>query len=242
MSASENSSAPDVDPQTLARLAGGLAHELKNPISTIGLHLSLMAEDWHGEHGVKARRTAKTVGILQHEVERLNGILEDFLRYARTDSLETHCGSLNLVVEQVERFATPEAKRHGIHLRSYLDMSLPEFNMDRGRLRQALLNLIINARQAMEKRRSGSISLITRRDGPWAIVEVMDDGPGMDETTLARCFEVYFSTKGGGSGLGMAIVRRIVEAHHGTMEVQSTLGKGTQVTLRLPLNLENQVG
>jgi len=242
MSVPENSSAPDVDPQTLARLAGGLAHELKNPLSTIGLHLSLMAEDWQGEEGVKARRTAKTVGILQHEVERLNGILEDFLRYARTDSLETRSGSLNQVVEQVERFASPEAQRFGIQLRSYLDMDLPELSIDSGRLRQALLNLVINARQAMEERRSGSISLITRRDGAWAIVEVVDDGPGMDEKTLARCFQVYFSTKAGGSGLGLATVRRIVEAHHGTMEVHSTLGKGTQVALRLPLNLENAVG
>lgn len=242
MSSKENPSAPAVDPQTLARLAGGLAHELKNPLSTIGLHLALMAEDWQDEEGSKARRTVKTVGILKHEVERLNGILEDFLRFARTDSLETRLGSLNHVVEQVERFAGPEAERLGIHLRSFLDIGMPEILLDSGRLRQALLNLVINSRQAMEERGSGSISLITRRDGPWAVVEVVDDGPGMNEETLARCFEVYFSTKGSGSGLGLATVRRILEAHGGTLDVQSSPGNGTQVALRLPLNSENQNG
>jgi signal transduction histidine kinase len=242
MSSQENPSAPAVDPQTLARLAGGLAHELKNPLSTIGLHLALMGEDWQDEEGTKARRTVKTVGILKHEVERLNGILEDFLRFARTDSLETRLGSLNQVVEQVERFASPEAERLGIHLRSFLDLGIPELSLDSGRLRQALLNLVINARQAMEERGAGSISLITRRDGPWAVVEVVDDGPGMNEETLARCFEVYFSTKGSGSGLGLATVRRIIEAHGGTLNVQSAPGNGTQVALRLPLELENQNG
>ncbi len=242
MSSSEKPSASGVDPQTLARLAGGLAHELKNPLSTIGLHLALMDEDWQEEDGAKARRTVKTVGILKHEVERLNGILEDFLRFARTDALETRRGSLNQVVEQVERFAAPEAERLGIQLRSYLDLELPEILLDSGRLRQALLNLVINARQALEDRGAGTISLITRRDGDWAVVEVVDDGPGMTEETLERCFEVYYSTKGSGSGLGMATVRRIIEAHGGTLDVQSAPGNGTQVTLRLPFDMEETIG
>lgn len=242
MSSKDASNAPGVDPQALARLAGGLAHELKNPLSTIGLHLALMDEDWRDEEGAKARRTVKTVGILKHEVERLNGILEDFLRFARTDSLETRMGNLNQVVEQVERFAAPEAERLGIHLRSHLDLEMPEILLDSGRLRQALLNLVINARQAMEKRGSGGITLITRREGSWAVVEVVDDGPGMEEEILQRCFEVYYSTKGSGSGLGLATVRRIVEAHGGTLEVQSAPGKGTRVTMCLPLESEPQDG
>ncbi|MDP7063317.1 MAG: ATP-binding protein [Planctomycetota bacterium] len=242
MSSKETSSATGVDPQTLARLAGGLAHELKNPLSTIGLHLALMDEDWHDEEGVKARRTVKTVGILKYEVERLNGILEDFLRFARTDSLETRMGSLNQVVEQVERFASPEADRLGIHMRSHLDLEMPEITLDSGRIRQALLNLVINGRQAMEKRGNGTITLITRHDDTWAVVEVVDDGPGMEEDTLARCFEVYYSTKGSGSGLGLATVRRIVEAHGGLLEVQSAPGKGTRVSMRLPLKSESQDG
>jgi signal transduction histidine kinase len=235
MTSHNPSSTAAVDPQTLARLAGGLAHELKNPLSTIGLHLALLREDWQEEDGQKARRTVKTVDTLKHEVERLNGILEDFLRFARTDSLETRLGSLNQVVEQVQGFAAPEAERLGISLQTYLDLEMPEILLDSGRLRQALLNLVINARQALEERGAGTIALITRREGGQAVVEVVDDGPGMDEQTLERCFEVYFSTKSSGSGLGMATVRRIVEAHGGKLYLQSAPGKGTRVMLRLPL-------
>lgn len=236
----ENPSAPPVDTHTLARLAGGLAHELKNPLSTIGLHLALLEEDWAEEEGAKAHRGRKTIGILKQEIERLNGILEDFLRFARTDSLELVQGDLNAIVEQVVRFANPEAERLGIQLRSILDLELPDLRLDPGRLRQALLNLVLNARQALEARGSGSIILITRRERDGVVVEVVDDGPGMDRETLDRCFEVYFSTKGSGSGLGLATVRRIAEAHGGELDVQSSPGNGTRVVMHLPWTEEKQ--
>jgi len=227
--------AHDLDPQTLARLAGGLAHELKNPLSTIGLHLALLEEDWEPEDGVKARRTVKTVRILKSEVSRLNGILEDFLRFARTDSLHASLASLNAQIEQVEQFSAPEAERLGIQIQSHLDFSLPMVMLDVGRMRQALLNLVINARQAMEERGHGTITLITRRQDQNAVVEIVDDGPGMEADTLKQCLQVYYSTKKGGSGLGMATVRRIVEAHGGTLSIESSPGNGTRVSMALPL-------
>lgn len=233
--------APAVDPQTLARLAGGLAHELKNPLSTISLHLALMEEDWAPEDGVKARRTVKTIQTLKSEVTRLNGILEDFLRFARTDNLDAVPVALNEEIEQVVRFATPETERLGIQMKTYLDLELPSVLLDRGRFRQALLNLIINARQAMEERSHGTLTLITRPEGQDVVVEVVDDGPGMDSETLEKCFQVYYSTKKAGSGLGMATVRRIVEAHGGRMEVASSPGNGTRVRMTFP-RMEAQDG
>lgn len=233
--------APAVDPQTLARLAGGLAHELKNPLSTISLHLALMEEDWMPEDGIKARRTVKTVQTLKSEVSRLNDILEDFLRFARTDHLDASPKSLNAEIEQVVRFASPETERLGIQVKTFLDLELPEVLLDAGRFRQALLNLIINARQAMEPRGHGTLTLITRREGPQIVVEVVDDGPGMDPETLKQCFQVYYSTKKEGSGLGMATVRRIVEAHGGVLEVESSSGNGTRVRMTFPLQ-ENDLG
>ena len=230
--------AHDLPPQTLARLAGGLAHELKNPLSTISLHLALLEEDWEAEDGIKPRRTVKTIRTLKTEVSRLNGILEDFLRFARTDRLQADLASLNTQVEQVVQFSSPEAERLGVQIRSHLDLSLPSVMLDTGRIRQALLNLVINSRQAMEERGHGTITLITRREGNHAVVEIVDDGPGMEASTLKQCLQVYYSTKKDGSGLGMATVRRIVEAHGGTLAVESAPGNGTRVSLSFPMEEE----
>ena len=233
MSPEERSAAP-LDPRTLSRLAGGLAHELKNPLSTIGLHLALLEEDWADDDGPRAHRTRRTLHTLKQEVERLDGILEDFLRFARTDRLRTLPADLNALVEQVVRFVQPEAERIGVHLASYLDLDLPQVPLDEGRVRQALLNLVINARQALEPT-GGHITLITRREPGRVVLEVVDDGPGMTPEVLEHCFDVYYSTKKGGSGLGLPTVRRLAEAHGGTLDVESAPGKGTRAVLRLPL-------
>lgn len=242
MSPEQSLRATSLDSQTLARLAGGLAHELKNPLSTISLHLGLMQEDWEQEDSVKARRTVKTVRILKSEVQRLNGILEDFLRFAHTDKLKGGLACLNAQIEQVVGFASPEAERLGIKVNTILDLELPEVVLDVGRFRQALLNLVINARQAMQERGHGTLTLITRQEDGSAVVEVVDDGPGMDAETLEQCFQVYFSTKKEGSGLGMATVRRIVEAHGGSLDVESSPGNGTLVRMRFPLDQGAQDG
>lgn len=208
-------------------------HELKNPLSTLGLHLSLLEEDWRKDEGPRARRSLQVLGRLRSEVGRLNDILEDFLRYARTDTLELAPTDLNSVVEHVARFVEPELRAQKVSLQVLADQGLPYALADQSRLRQALLNLVINARQAMEKR-GGQITLITRREGDGLAIEVLDDGPGMSAEVLARCWEPWYSTKAGGSGLGLPTVRRLMEAHGGGMDLQSTPGRGTRAVLRLP--------
>ena len=238
----EDRSATPLDPETLSRLAGGLAHELKNPLSTIGLHLALLEEEWGGdEEDPRVRRTKRTLATLRTEVERLNSILEDFLRFARTDQLERAPVDLNELVERVVRFVQPEAERQGVHLATYLDLDLPPVPLDGRRISQALLNLIINARQALTPGGGGHITLITRRDADGVVLEVVDDGPGMTPEVLERCFEVYYSTKKEGSGLGLPTVRRLAEAHGGHLDMQSSPGNGTRVALHLPLAEEEDV-
>jgi len=163
--------------------------------------------------GPQAQRSLKTIGVLEKEVGRLDEILEDFLRFARTDSLETEATDLNALVEEVLHFVGPEAHKEGVRLEGFLDFDLPRFPLDPGRMKQVLLNLIINARQAVDD--GGHITVITRKDGDEALLEVVDDGPGMTEEVQARCLEVYYSTKRGGSGLGLPLVKRVVEAHGG---------------------------
>ena len=237
MSDRKNSKAPALDPHTLARLAGGLAHELKNPLSTIGLHLTLMKEDWVSGEDVKARRTIKTLDTLTREVERLNNILEDFLRFARTDTLEYALEDINSLIDLVLKFARPEAERVGVQVHSYLDLNLPKIWLDARRMQQVVLNLLINSRQAIEvAEQGGNISLISRQEGAFVVIEIVDDGPGMEADTLSHCFDVYFSTKSKGSGLGLATVRRIVEAHGGELAIESSPKKGTKVQIRIPVS------
>lgn len=224
-----------LDPATLSRLAGGLVHELKNPLSTIGLHLALLEEEWSKADPVRARRSLQALGRLRGEVSRLNDILEDFLRYARTDVLERHPTDLNELVEQVERFVQPELASQNVVLRAYHDPGLPRAEVDGARLRQALLNLVINARQAMTERGRGEITLLTRHEPGWARIEVVDDGPGMTPEVLQRCSEPWYSTKRGGTGLGLPIVRRLLEAHGGRLELESAPGRGTRAVMWIPL-------
>ncbi|KAA3607924.1 MAG: two-component sensor histidine kinase [Planctomycetota bacterium] len=230
----EPSQAPALDPRTLSQLAGGLAHELKNPLSTLGLHLALLREQWQDEDGPKARRTVRTLDTLRTEVLRLNEILEDFLRFARTDQIDLQTASLNEIVERVISFVAPEAHARQIEVRSFLDLDLPPMRLDAGGIRQALLNLVINARQALEEK-GGLITVITRRDGDHVLLEVVDDGPGMDPQQVESCLQVYYSTKKEGSGLGLPTVRRITEAHGGSLEIESTSGAGTRIGMRLPM-------
>ena len=232
MSKAERPSAPTLDPATLSRVAGGLVHELKNPLSTLGLHLALLEEDWRKDEGTRARCSLQVLGRLRAEVGRLNDILEDFLRYARTDTLELAPTDLNAMVEQVARFVEPELRARKIGLQLLADQGLPPALADATRLRQALLNLVINARQAIEER-GGQITLITRREGDGLAIEVLDDGPGMSAEVLARCSEPWFSTKSGGSGLGLPTVRRLMEAHGGGLDLQSAPGRGTRAVLWL---------
>lgn len=226
-----------MDPEWLSRLAGGLAHELKNPLSTLSMHLALLREQWEDEKSALAHRSVRSLNTIEKEVSRLNDILEDFLRFARTGELEREETSLNDLIEQVVAFLRPEAEARGIEIETFLDANLPLLWLDPARIKQVVLNLLINARQAMTERGSGRITVITRPDsaeGYGEILEIVDDGPGMTPETLERAFDAYYSTKKGGSGLGLALVRRVVEAHGGQVEIQSTPGHGTRVMLRLP--------
>jgi two-component system, NtrC family, sensor histidine kinase HydH len=228
---------PGVDPEWLSRLAGGLAHELKNPLSTLGMHLALLREQWQADDTPLAHRSVRSLNTIEKEVSRLNDILEDFLRFARTGELEREPTSLNAMIEQVVAFLRPEAEARGIEIETFLDANLPLLQLDPARIKQVILNLLINARQAMTARGHGRITVITRPDsagGFGEILEIVDDGPGMDASTLERAFDVYYSTKKGGSGLGLALVRRVIEAHDGQVEIQSAPGHGTRVMLRLP--------
>ncbi len=219
----------------ISQLAGGLAHEIRNPLSTVRLNLDLLAEDFQDGESPRDRRVRQRVERLQHEVLRLQGILENFLRFARIQDLKLEDVDLNEIVEEIRDFYEPTAATKSIVMWTQLVADLPPTLLDADLFKQALLNLVLNAEHAMPS--GGELILTTRREGRWVILDVTDTGVGMTEEVRSRIFEAFFSTRSVGSGLGLPTTRKIVEAHGGTIHVQSEAGKGSQFTIRLPAEL-----
>jgi signal transduction histidine kinase len=170
---------------------------------------------------------------LRHEVNRLQGIVENFLRFARVQDLKLVPTDLNAVVEELRDFYEHTALTRGVVVRTQFEQNLPRALIDVDLFNQALLNLILNADHAMPS--GGDLIMTTRHDGSWILLDVIDTGTGMTEEVRGRIFQAFFSTRPSGSGLGLPTTRKIVEAHGGTIRVQSEPGKGSQFTIRLPV-------
>jgi signal transduction histidine kinase len=222
----------------IAQLAGGLAHEIRNPLSTMSLNLDLLAEDFANAETPRDRRALQKIQRLRRESERLQDILENFLRFAKAQQLRRAPADLNELVDELRDFFEPQALAQGITIRTFLDQDLPPLELDADLFRQALLNLLINARQAMPQ--GGELLLRTRPDGDASVLEVTDTGIGMTEEVRAHLFDPFYSTRRGGSGLGLPTTRKIVEAHGGAIEVASEPGRGSQFVIRLPAVARNQ--
>jgi signal transduction histidine kinase len=228
----------------LGAVAGGLVHEIRNPLSAMSMTLQLLEEDWpEGEGDERARRTARRLRAVRIEVGRLSSILDDFLRYAGIRRLDLREADLNRVLEEVCSFVAPECARAGVDLSFFPDRSLPLLPLDERLVKQAVLNLLLNALQAMEDMPTRAepglqvkqLIVRSRLEGASARVDVIDTGPGIPEEWRERVWQVYFSRKKGGSGLGLPTARRIAEEHAGNLDFETALGKGTDFILRLPL-------
>ncbi len=217
----------------IATLAGGLAHEIRNPLSTILLNLNLLSEELeHGESARDRRMLNKLVGI-QRECRRLEDILDAFLQFARVGELRLVPADLNEIVQDFAAFIQPEAVEHGVELSPHLDPDLPPVCLDESLFRQVLMNLVRNAQQSMPE--GGLLELQTSHTGDKVCLAIIDNGVGMDERTRSRMFQAFFSTRSAGSGLGLPTVRKIVEAHGGAIDCESEPGQGTRFSILLPV-------
>jgi two-component system, NtrC family, sensor histidine kinase HydH len=219
----------------IARLAGGLAHEIKNPLSTMSLNLDLLVEDFQGAETSRDKRVLQKLERVRKETERLNDIVEDFLRFAKVQDLRTKPSDLNAVVDDLRDFCEPQAMGQGIVIRTQYDPDLPPIPLDVDLFKQALWNLIRNAHHAMPD--GGELILQTRLEGDGAVLDVTDTGVGMTDDVASKVFDAFYSTKASGSGLGLPTTRKIVEAHGGSISLQSEPGQGSRFTLRLPLGI-----
>lgn len=217
----------------LGQLAGGLAHEIKNPLSTINVNLKLLAEDIQRHDDDLHRRWLRRLASVQNESDRLRATLDDFLRFAGKYEFDLRPTDLRDVINELVDFFSPQLQSAGVVFRHTPPPEPVICRIDAKMFKQAMLNLLINANEAMDG--GGELLVKLSADGGWAAVEVIDTGPGLTDDETQRIFDAYYSTKSGGSGLGLSTTRRIVNEHGGTIRVESEPGKGTRFIIELPI-------
>ncbi len=256
----------------LGTMTGGLAHEIKNPLSTVGLNVQLLQEDVADAQKLTAQlaqdsadsqpqangpraqadlqenlgRVARRLDGLHRETQRLRDILEDFLRFAGRMKLDLQPTDVHALLEELTDFFAPQAEDAGVRLRLDLQAQQHHAPADAALLKQAVLNLMLNAVQAMQQAKQATnpvahggcdelhLRTSNANDAPGVIVHVTDTGPGIPDEVRPRIFEPYFSNKRGGTGLGLPTTKRIVDEHHGRLTVHSETGQGTAFSIWLP--------
>jgi len=217
----------------LGVLTGGLAHEIKNPLSTIGLNLQLLQEDLDPNNPYYGR-IINRLGTVQREASRLKEILDDFLRFAGRIEIQTQPTDLNALLEELVDFFTPQAQFQHVQLRLKAPEGPVVAPVDVRLIKQAVLNLMINGLQAMST--GGELILAAALRDQEAVIDVIDTGSGIPPETLDKIFQAYYTMKKGGTGLGLAMAKRIAEEHGGSISVRSQPGKGSDFSIHLPVN------
>jgi two-component system, NtrC family, sensor histidine kinase HydH len=221
----------------ISQLAGGLAHEIRNPLSTLLLNLQLLEEDLGSaldEESDVLRRGRLKIAAAVAQAARLQRMLDDFLVLVRPLGLRKTVTDLDALVQRLVDFYTPEAERHKIVLRPQFAGGALLVPLDARTFEQAVLNLLINATEAMPK--GGEIIIRTSRNDYATLLEVIDTGEGMTEDVAAKVFQAFYSTKPNGTGLGLATSARIISSHGGTISMETEPMIGTRFEICLPLS------
>ncbi len=217
----------------LARLLGRVAHEIRNPLSSLDIHVQLLEEDLAALAPASRQQLAARLEIIHGELHRLESIVENFLRLAGPSALDLQPVRVDGIVSHVCELLRAEAHSRQIELHFAAPADLPVVRGDHVRLTQALMNLVINAMQAIGK--EGTIDVRAGLDKERLLVVVKDTGPGIPPEKLPSIFDPYFTTKSEGSGLGLWIAQQIVVAHGGTVQAQNAPQGGALFILALPL-------
>lgn len=211
----------------MAEMAMTVAHEIKNPLNAIKASTSYLKANFQGEV------LREFLSIIDKETERLNELITSFLSYARPVPLKYEKGNINNALKDVIKLVENEIKEENKTLQTEFDFTIPEFYFDHHQLKQAVLNLLVNAIDATNK--GDLISVKTKKmDGKIEII-IKDSGTGIPQEIMQKIFEPFFTTKTTGSGLGLACVERIVKDHEGNINVYSNIGEGTEFVIELPI-------
>jgi signal transduction histidine kinase len=212
----------------LGRLTAGIAHEVKNPLNAMMIHLELLRTKIQKGMG----GTVEHVEVIESEIRRLDEVLQGFLKFARPEDLKLQQVKMMTIFEEILPIVEPEAAANGVKLVTDCGAGVPSVNGDAAMLRQVFMNLAINACQAMSE--GGTLRLTCAAAGNRVEVKVEDTGVGIPPENLGKIFDLYFTTKDHGSGIGLSMVYRIIQLHDGEVEVQSTPGRGTTFRVLLP--------
>lgn len=219
--------------QNLLQLAGGLAHEIGNPLGSIAIHLSLLKDKVSQLPQASRNFFNETLSIISNETNRLDRIVKSFLKISRRGALRFKLENLNEILEEAIHFIQPECSAQNIKVSFRQDSSLESFLMDRERLYSCFLNLLKNAIEAMPD--GGKLSIEAKKISHMALIQIRDTGVGIEEKNLPRIFNPYFTTKEEGSGLGLMFVYNAIEDHQGRVEVNSRPDEGTTFFIYLPI-------
>jgi len=216
----------------LAQIAGSLAHEIKNPLSVIRMNMELVEEELVDAESPRERRVWTKIQTVHDQCVRLEGLLNDFLKFAKLRDLELSVGALNKQITSVLDMYEAQAQSQNVEIVRYLDPELPAMRMDVETLQAALANLIKNALESMPG--GGEITVRTHLTPSGIAMDLIDTGCGMSEDTALNMFTAFYTTKPAGSGLGLPMARKVVRAHGGRIGVESEEGHGTKFTLEFP--------
>jgi len=218
-------------PELIETLAAGIAHEVRNPLNSVQINLSILEQEL-GE--LLPDRGAHPFAVLRKiasEIKRLDDFVSEFLRFARPPRLNPERVSVRSLMSDLAAFIAPECAKKGVRLDLRLDG--PEFaRLDGFQLKQAVLNLVLNALQATPE--GGHVRVRTGGDEACLVVAVVDDGEGMTPETRDKAFTPFFTTREEGTGLGLPLVLRVAEEHGGSVDIATAPGQGTTVTMSLP--------
>jgi len=214
----------------LGRLTSGVAHEVKNPLNAMMIHLELLKE----KLGVTSDEAQQSVAVIESEIRRLDRVVQSFLKFIRPRELHLKPVDLNALLQGVIALLEPEWQPRGIRFAFQPDPALPAVTGDEELLHQAFMNILLNACQAMPS--GGTITVATTWESrELARVGIADEGVGIPPEDLEKIFKLYYTTKPDGSGIGLSLVYRIIQEHDGRIDVSSEVGRGTRMTVRLPL-------
>jgi len=213
----------------IGRLTSGVGHEVKNPINAIVVHLELLKTKLGGSESPALRH----LDVIDAEIHRLDRVVQTLVDFSRPVELQLREQDLRPVVAEVLALAAEELSTHQVTLESRLPAEPLVAKIDADLLKQAVLNVIQNGAQAMQG--GGKLEVVLEEDGRMGILHISDEGPGIPEEIREKIFDLYYTTKSGGSGIGLAMTYRILQLHHGSVDVQSNPGRGAEFLLRIPL-------
>ncbi len=216
--------------QAIANLGDSVAHEIRNPLNSIHMNVQLLREGLAAD-SPETPRLDHLAGTVQKEIKRLDRVVRDFLQYSRSSGLSLSEGAPNLVLRAALDLLDAQIREKNISVELDLRSARP-VRIDPDRLQRALYNILLNAVQVLQK--GGTITCRSRDEPNRCLLEVTDDGPGLDLVKAPHLFDLFYTTKPGGTGLGLPIANRIIEEHGGRIAVSSKPGQGATFAIFLP--------